>query len=132
MKLELERNFKASSEKIYNIWIDQSQISLWFGVDVEIEPKVGGKLRFIFDKEKDITTGVYKELVPFSKVSFTWNSMCNGESTGETLVSVFIESISDSTSKIRLEHSGFDNEKMKNTHIEGWMDYFGKWEEKLV
>lgn len=131
MKVEIERNFKASKEQLYKFWTDPNLISHWMGVSVKIDSKVGGKLDIGF---KDSTHGIFKELKPFDKVVFTWNSLTckSGEPTGETLVAVTFETVSNTHTKMRLVHTGFQTETARKDHEEGWTDYYNTWEQIVV
>jgi uncharacterized protein YndB with AHSA1/START domain len=132
MQVEIDRVFQATREQLYAIWTDANQISQWFGCPIVIDPKVGGQLRFEFPGEPAATTGQFKELIPFSKVSFTWNSFHDGASTGETLVTVTFEEIDSRQTRMKLVHSGFRTESAAKEHNEGWNYYFDKWTQKFA
>ena len=40
MKVEISRTMNATPEKLFNMWTRPELISIWFGVKVEIEPKL--------------------------------------------------------------------------------------------
>lgn len=131
MKVEIEREFNATAKQLYEFWTDPSKISEWFGVKVVIEAKIGGFLNIDFG-EKELTTGVFKQLDPYNIVAFTWNSFCcgskdNPEPTGETLVTVTFKEVSPDKTKMKLLHSGFKTESARKDHQGGWDDYFNKW-----
>lgn len=132
MKVEVERVLNASKEKLYGMWTKPEMISTWMGVKVEIEPKVGGFLKMDFG-EKELTTGTFKELQPFEKVSFTWISMVGNEhSTGETLVTITLAEVSPGKTNMKLVHTGFKTEFARREHDGGWNEYFAGWEKKLA
>ena len=131
MKVEVERVLTASKEKLYGMWTKPEMISTWMGVKVEIEPRVGGFLKIDFG-EKELTSGTFKELQPFDKVSFTWFSFNGNEPTGETLVTITFEEVSPGKTKMKLVHSGFQTEFARNEHNIGWNEYFDSWENKLA
>lgn len=131
MQVEVERVLNASKEKLYGMWTKPEMISTWMGVKVEIEPKVGGSLTIDFG-EKDLTTGTFKELIPFDKVSFTWFTVNGDEPSGETLVTITLEEVSPGKTKMKLVHSGFRTELARSEHDFGWKQYFTGWETKLA
>ena len=130
MKVEVERVFNASKEKLYGMWTKPEMISTWMGVKVEIEPSVGGFLKIDFG-EKELTTGTFKEMLPFDKVSFTWFSFNANEPTGETLVTITLAEAAPGKTKMKLVHTGFKTEFARSEHDSGWNDYFQSWEKKL-
>lgn len=132
MQVEIDRVFQATRERLYAIWTDEDQISQWLGCSVGIDPKLGGELRFEFPGEPEATTGQFKELIPFSKVAFTWNSFHDGAPTGETLVTVTFEEIDSGHTRMKLVHSGFRTELAAREHSEGWNYYFDTWNRKFV
>jgi uncharacterized protein YndB with AHSA1/START domain len=131
MKVEIEREFKASKEQLYRFWTDPNTISEWFGVKVSIEPKLGGFLKIDFG-EKELTSGVYKKLDPFNTVAFTWNSYCGEEPTGETLVTVTFSETEPGKTNMKLLHTGFKTEAARVSHQGGWEDYFNGWSKKFA
>jgi len=131
MKVEIERVFNASPEKMYGMWTKPEFISTWMGVKVDINPILGGALTIDFG-ESVLTTGVFKELTPFQTVAFTWNSADSlGEPTGETLVTITLTEEGSGKTKMKLLHSGFKAEKTRSDHDQGWNEYFVSWEKKL-
>ena len=131
MQVTVERIFNSTQENLFGMWTRPEMISTWMGVKCGIDPKVGGFLKIDFG-EKELTTGTFKELVPFEKVSFTWNSYNNDEPTGETLVTVTFNSVASNKTKMKLEHTGFKTELARREHDAGWTDYFSGWEKKLA
>jgi uncharacterized protein YndB with AHSA1/START domain len=130
MKVEIERVLNATPEKLYKMWTDSTLISAWLGVKTEIEPKVGGFLKVDFG-EKELTTGMFKELDPFNKVSFTWHSFNQDIPSGETLVTVTFKPEHSGKTKMKLVHTGFQTELAFSEHNSGWNEYFTGWEKKL-
>lgn len=131
MKVEVERVFSANKEKLYGMWTKPEMISTWMGVKVEIEPIVDGFLKIDFG-EKEMTTGNFKELQPFDKVSFTWFSFNGNEPTGETLVTITLAEVSPGKTKMKLVHTGFKTEFARSEHDAGWNDYFTGWEKIIA
>ena len=132
MELNLDRVFKTNCETLYKIWTDADKMSKWFDVEVTTDVSIGGQLKFDFPGEPAATTGEYKKLNPFSNLSFTWNSFCDGKSTGETLVTVSIEKVDEQSSKMSICHSGFTNESAVNDHYGGWTEYYDMWEKSIA
>jgi len=133
MEVNVDRVMNASPKTLYAMWTDPELISEWFGVKVDIKPKIGGYLRFALGKGngKDLPHGVYKILDPYNRVAFTWNAY-NGElPTGETLVTVTFTPEGTNNTRMTLVHSGFSTEVARAEHDKGWNYFYGKWESKL-
>ena len=133
MDLKVEREFEATAEQLYKVWTDPAQISEWFGVQVTIDPKVGGRLEFDFKEECGVTNGEFKELSPFTKVAFTWGAHHphTGHLISHTLVSITIEEINANRCKMTLVHSGFEHQSHVDDHLEGWNEYYDMWEKRF-
>ncbi len=129
-RVELSRVFPCKPEKLYGIWTNQDHLKKWMGVEVEAVVELGGPLNFNFEGEPT-TLGHFKELKPHERVAFTWNSPgCSGNPTGDTLVTISLEPVSEGT-KMTLVHTGFISEESCKDHLEGWTEYYDSWE-KLI
>src|SRR5262245_5155008 len=111
LTVDVEREFRATPERLYGLFTLPEKLSGWFGVPVKADPRVGGEITFDFGEE-DKTRGVYKTLSPHDLVAFTWNSMgCGGETkgqrSGETLVTITLRPVGEGRTHLRLVHTGF-------------------------
>src|SRR5919108_4245187 len=80
-KIEIKKSIviDSSPEVVFNAITNPEELTQWFPDQAILEPKVGGKFRFSFSKEKSkelerdySPEGTVKELVPNKKVSYTW------------------------------------------------------------
>ncbi len=69
--VEREVRIAASPEVIYEFFIDPAKMIQWKGTDAALDPRPGGIYR-VNVTGRDIARGEYVELVPYSRVVFTW------------------------------------------------------------
>lgn len=125
--VSVDRIFNASREQLYGIWTDASHMSRWFGVKVDANPIIGGSLVFHFASD-DLTQGEYLLLVPHDALSFTWFSRGSDTlPTGRTQVTVVFSEAPGGT-RMKVIHQGLMSEHARKDHLEGWTEYFNKWE----
>ena len=96
--LTLKRRLKASPEAVYAAWTDPQKIVKWFGPDAgpvehaEFDVRVGGGYSIGFrteDGEQHYVSGVYREVVPNERLSFSWSWRSTPERV--SLVTVLIK-----------------------------------------
>ena len=120
--VEREVRIAARAETIFPFLTDPEKIIRWQGVTAEVDPKPGGVFRVNVTGE-NTASGVFVEILPFSKVVFTW-----GWEHPDTLVppgssTVEITLTEDGgTTVVRLRHSGLPASE-RETHSMGWEHY---------
>jgi len=79
--LTLKRRIKAAPEKVFAAWTDPQKLTQWFGPDqgkvvsATADVRVGGRYRIVFntmDGEQHDVSGLYDDVVPNEKLSFSW------------------------------------------------------------
>jgi uncharacterized protein YndB with AHSA1/START domain len=124
--LTLKRRLKAPPASVYAAWTDPEKVVKWFGPDsgpveqAEFDVRVGGRYAVTFrteNGEQHHVSGVYREVVPNQKLSFTWAWRSTPER--ESLVTVLIKPDGDG-SLLTLNHEKFFNEKARDDHRHGW------------
>lgn len=125
--LTLKRQLKAPPEKVYEAWTQPEQMIRWWGVTphpktpiAEADLRVGGRFRVQFwapSGEHNSVGGVYREIVPNRKLSFTWAWQSTPER--ESLVTIDIVPANDG-SMLTLTHEQFADEKARDDHRTGW------------
>lgn len=121
----------APLNKVFSAITNPLELTNWFPDLAVLEPRVGGKVQFIFYKEhsekqdKDFyQEGEVLEFDPNKKISYTWNYK-NIPGFPRTIVTWRLEDIGNNKTRVDLVHSGFlggENE-MYDEHKEGW-NYF--------
>jgi uncharacterized protein YndB with AHSA1/START domain len=125
--LVLKRRLKAAPEKVYEAWTKPEQMTRWWGVTgnpkapiAETDLKVGGRFRVQFwgnNDEHNSVSGIYREVVPNRKLSFSWAWQSTPER--ESMVTIELNPVNDGT-MLTLTHEQFFNEKARDDHGHGW------------
>ena len=134
--LTLKRRLKATPAKLFQAWTDPEKIVRWFGphetvagsVRAEVDVRPGGRYRMNFetdDGERHQVGGVYREVVPDSRLVFTWAWHSTPER--ESLVTVTIVPDGEG-SLLTLHHEQFFDQKARDGHERGWTGTLDKLE----
>jgi uncharacterized protein YndB with AHSA1/START domain len=126
--LTLKRRLKAAPAQVFAAWTDPEKIVHWFGptetiagsVYADMDVRAGGRYRFRFkteDGESHEVGGVYREVVPHSRLVFTWAWHSTPER--ESLVTVTIAKDGDGAI-LTLHHEQFFDQKARDGHEHGW------------
>ena len=134
--LTLKRRLKATPAQVFQAWTDPEKIVRWFGptetaagsVRAQVDVRAGGRYRMNFetnDGERHQVGGVYREVVPDSRLVFTWAWHSTPER--ESLVIVTIVPDGDG-SLLTLHHEQFFDQKARDGHERGWTGTLDKLE----
>ena len=126
--LTLKRKIDASPAQVFSAWADPTKIVHWFGpketqagsVRAEMDVRPGGRYRLSFkteDGEYHEVGGVYREVVPDSRLVFTWAWHSTPER--QSLVTVTVAKDGDGT-LLTLNHEQLFDEKARDGHQRGW------------
>jgi uncharacterized protein YndB with AHSA1/START domain len=138
--LTLKRRLDAPPAKVYAAWTDPEKIARWFGpaqvvagsVRADIDARIGGRYRVSFktaDGEHNEVAGVYREMVPNQKLSFSWAWHSTPER--ESQVTVSLKPDGDGTLLTLLHEQLFDS-AARDGHENGWIGTLDKLEEYLA
>ena len=127
--LQVSRFIHAGPEEVFDALTLPEILVDWFGpdfcfpVDADVELRPGGTYRV--EMETDVMgsadiAGTYQEVVPNSRLVFTWAWENNPELPGgETLVTIDLIGIEEGT-ELKVHHSGFPNLDERDLHAQGW------------
>ena len=126
--LTLERHIKAPPAQVFQAWTDPKKLVHWFGpaetvqesVRAALDVRPGGRFKVSFetaDGERHEVGGVYREVVPGSRLVFTW--AWNSTPERESLVTITLAKDGDGT-LLTLHHDRFFDEKARDGHERGW------------
>jgi len=125
--LVLKRRLKAAPEKVYEAWTKPEQMTQWWGVAAgprppvaETDLRVGGRFCVQFwdpKNEHHSVSGLYREVVPNRKLSFSWAWQTTPER--ESLVTIELNPVTEGT-MLTLTHEQFFDEKARDDHGRGW------------
>ena len=127
--LEIKRFIKASAARVYDAWTDVAQLRQWFGPEnvrtrnLTADVRVGGRYRWDLtspEGEEMSAFGEYKELVPGSRIVFTWQWDDDEAWANRTSV-VTIELFEQGGgTELCLRHEQLPSEESRDRHNEGW------------
>jgi uncharacterized protein YndB with AHSA1/START domain len=138
--LTLERRLYAPPAKVYAAWTDPEKIARWFGpsqvvagsVRADIDARIGGRYRVSFnmeDGEHHEVGGVYREVVPNQRLTFSWAWHTTPER--ESLVTVSLKPDGDGT-LLTLHHEQLFDQAARDGHEGGWIGTLDKLEKYLA
>ena len=136
--LTLKRRLKAPPAKVFSAWTDPEKIVRWFGpaetvagsVRAKMDVRPGGKYQMNFeteDGEVHQVGGVYRAVVPNSRLQFTWAWHSTPER--ESLVTVTVASDGDKGCILTLLHEQFFDQAAADGHKRGWTGTLDKLEQ---
>jgi uncharacterized protein YndB with AHSA1/START domain len=126
-KIDIEKNIviDASPEVVFRAITNQVELTNWFPDQAILEPKLGGKVKFSFYKDKErehrefdfFPEGTIIEFIQNKKVSYTWQEP-NTPEFPRTVVTWELEEIENNKTRVKLLHTGFESGKLFK-HDEG-------------
>ena len=138
--LTLKRRLNAPPAKVYAAWTDPEKIARWFGpsqvvagsVRADIDARIGGRYRISFqvqDGTHHEVAGVYREMVPNQRLTFSWAWHSTPER--ESQVTVLLKPDGDGT-LVTLHHEQLFDEAARDGHESGWTGTLDKLERYLA
>lgn len=125
--LQIRRVYNAPVAAVYAAWTDPEQMKQWHapGDDFKVpetaaDVRVGGRFRVVMrapDGEVHRVGGVYREVVPNTKLVYTWAWESTPER--ESLVTVEFKSSGQGT-ELLLTHQRFADTEARDKHQHGW------------
>jgi uncharacterized protein YndB with AHSA1/START domain len=133
----LKRRLNASPAKVYAAWTDPEKIVRWFGpaqviagsVRADIDARIAGRYRISFDMEDGEhheVGGVYRELVPNQRLTFSWAWYSTPER--ESQVTISLKPDGDGT-LLTLHHEQLLDQAARDGHENGWISTLDKLED---
>ena len=118
----------AKPETIFPYFVDAEKMLLWMGIEADLDPRLGGNYR-VNITGSDVTVGQYVEIVPHSRVVFTWGWEGEGNPVppGSSTVEVTLTPDGDGT-VVWLHYYGFPSQESQDAHNEGWEHYLARLE----
>jgi len=116
---------EAPPEIVFEFLTDPRKFLRWMGVMAELDPRPGGIFR-VDPNRRDVIRGTYREVVPYSRVVFTWGWEEKGRDVpaGSTVVEIDLEPEGKGT-RLKLTHRNLEGEA-RDKHEMGWAHYLGR------
>ena len=136
--LSITRHYAVAPEKVWRAWTEPQALSRWFGpadtesvTSADLDVRVGGHYSIAFrtaDGEEHRVSGVYQEVVPLHRLSFTWAWQSTPDRV--SLVAIELEP-KDGGCELRFRHDRFFDQQARDNHERGWTGTFSKLDEYL-
>ncbi len=120
--VDREVRVEAPPETVFSFFTDPEQMTKWKGQSATLDPRPGGIYRVVMS-ENDVARGEYVEVVPYTRIVFTWGWEGEGNPLppGSSTVEVLFTPDGDGTI-VRLRHFGLAPE-LRQVHSDGWAMY---------
>ena len=120
--VEKEVRIAARPETIFSFFTDPALMVKWKGIEATLDPKPGGVYRVSING-RDVASGAYVEVVPHTRVVFTWGWEGEGSAVPPGTSTVEITLVPDGAETIvRLRHLNLPQDE-REQHSQGW-DHF--------
>jgi uncharacterized protein YndB with AHSA1/START domain len=120
--VEREVRINARQEVVFGFFTDPVKMVQWKGTDAALDARPGG-LYQVNVTGSAIVKGEYLEVVPYTRVVFTWGWTGDGHPVPPGSTTVEVSLVADGPATIvRLRHSGLVGEAGLQ-HAEGWDHY---------
>jgi uncharacterized protein YndB with AHSA1/START domain len=126
--VRVQRVMPATPEMVFDEWLDPEALQDWMCprpsrcVAVEVEPRVGGRVRFDVDHlgSSVLITGQFLTIDRPRLLSFTWANSNWSDPTASSVVNVTFEPEGDDQTLMSIEHSLLPSDEFENFH-NGWI-----------
>jgi uncharacterized protein YndB with AHSA1/START domain len=124
--LVIRRHVSAARALVFEAWTDPALMMRWFAADaswqatITADVRVGGRFDIVMrqlDGTMHHQLGVYREIVPCSRLVFTWS--CPELAVVDSIVTVELTDAGEGTDLV-LTHELLDDADIRNAHERGW------------
>ncbi len=124
----VERVMPATPDEVFDEWLDRESLQDWMCprpvkvLDVAVDPRVGGIVRFDVDDSgtRVLITGQFLAIDRPRLLRFTWTNSNWRDPTQESVVNVAFAPVGDNETLMSIEHSLLPPEEFENFHS-GWL-----------
>jgi uncharacterized protein YndB with AHSA1/START domain len=112
-KLVIKRIFSATVERVYQAWTDPTQMARWYvpnerwkSCEVSANPTPGGRYDVLMrhqDGDEYHMVGEYMEIIPNSRLSFTWTAIGGETTLQDSRVTIELRAVPEGT-ELTLTH----------------------------
>lgn len=128
----LVRTFEASPEEVWTAWTNPDSVAQWWHPRgtltpreaVQVDARVGGRYTYTMVNEavgnKVVTGGVYREVVPFERLAFTWGYP-DGDPDDTPIITITLEPVDEGT-RMTFDLRGVEGTKGDGSYYDGWQE----------
>jgi uncharacterized protein YndB with AHSA1/START domain len=131
--IQYRRTFHHAIERVFEAFLDPAQVKVWFGPKefsigkVKLTPEPGGNIDIEMITPNGAVLwakGIYREIIPLEKISYTFSYVPDGPGLGESLVSFYFTAKGNET-EVALVHEIYKTINPEG-RTKGWEDGFDK------
>jgi uncharacterized protein YndB with AHSA1/START domain len=136
----MSRRFNAPRERVFRALTDPEQLARWWGPkgfsvpELALDVRAGGAWRTIIrspEGRDHIVSGVYRDIMPPSRLVFTWAWETGDTRSHETVVTIDLFEVADGT-RLELRQEVFESADSRDRHQHGWASCFDSLEDALA
>lgn len=134
-RLVIRRRVNAKRDRVWKAWTNKDEMAVWSapeGMNVseyQTDLRVGGAYRLTMlqpNGEKFIAKGMYREITPPAKLSYTWTwEEDTPAQERETLLTIEFLDLGEQT-EVVLTHENLASVESRNNHEGGWNQFLDK------
>ena len=128
--VRVSRVIRAPADRLFRAWTDPLELQHWWHLDEEgwqfagasVDLRVGGGYRVAMidpDGRTHTAIGVYREIHPPARLSFTWDWENPANRVGDTLVTIEFREAADHQTEVIVTHR-FEDASRIGMHEQGW------------
>jgi uncharacterized protein YndB with AHSA1/START domain len=123
--INYEMTIEADQASVFAFFTDAQRLVRWMGASATVEPHPGG-LMLIDVQDGFVSRGEFTEVVPVSRLAYTWGWEGNRENVppGSSLIEIDLTPKNGGT-LLRFRHSGLPPEAVPG-HRDGWKHYLAR------
>ena len=123
--IHYELTIEADQASVFAFLTDAKRLVRWIGASATVEPHPGG-LMMVDVQDGYVSRGEFTEVVPVSRLAYTWGWEGNRENVppGSSLVEIDLMAKNGGT-LLSFKHSGLPPEAVPG-HRDGWNHYLGR------
>ena len=115
--VERDLYIAARPEIVFSFFTEPEKLVRWLGIRATLDAQPGGICR-IHINEREIVGGHYLEVVPYSRIVFTWGAEDSPVPPGSTTVEITLQPEAEGT-RLSLRHRGIPVEQ-RALQAAGW------------
>jgi len=130
--VRVSRVIRARADQLFRAWTDPQELRQWWHLDEDgwecagaaVDLRVGGEYRLAMTDpggRTHVAVGVYREIQPGVRLSFTWDWENPASRVGDTVVTVEFRDAGDDRTEVIVTHR-FDDGTRIGMHERGWTD----------
>jgi glutathione S-transferase len=132
--LTMTRSIRAPRERVFDAFVTEKAMRAWMcprGMtipELKLDARVGGGFQLTMrarDGDQYTAVAKYREIRRPERLVYTWQWVGEGMPNMETLITVSLAERAGVT-ELRMHHTGFPEEVVRDSHVEGWGSCFNR------